>query len=377
MRFNDIPGHESVKERLKALADSGRIPHALLIHGPAGIGKLAMARAFMQYVNCRNHSADGDSCGLCPTCRKMQSHNLVDLSFTYPVVKTDSAKGPVSEDFFDEWKEFLDSDPYNDFDAWADILGRIKANSQPAIYVSESQELIKKLSYASRNVRYKALILWLPERLNLDAANKLLKLIEEPYEDTIIIMVSNDYRSILPTIFSRVQRIEMKRLPDATVAQWLANRHGVEHSDAMAIAHNAEGSVTKAVRALTVDNDNKKFLDLFIQLMRLAYQRNVSALRDWSAELSGLGREKELKFYAYCQRMIRENFILNFSVPKLNYLSREEAAFSKNFARFITERNVEKIITVLNNASIDVAGNANGKIVNFDLAIKIIMLLKQ
>lgn len=377
MRFNDIPGHDNVKERLRALADSDRIPHAMLIHGPAGIGKLAMARAFVQYINCREHTPDGDSCGVCATCRKMQSMNLVDLSFSYPVVKTDSTKGPVSEDYYEEWSEFLASDPYNDFDRWAEILGRIKPNAQPAIYVSESQDIMKRLSYASRNVHYKSLILWLPERLNPDAANKLLKLIEEPYEDTIIILVSNDHKSILPTIYSRTQRIEMKRMPDSLVAQWLTEHHGVPSEDALAIAHNAEGSVTAAIKKLMADNDDKLFLDLFIKLMRLAYQRNVSALRDWSTDIAALGRERAIKFYDYCQRLIRENFVLNFNVPDLNYLSHDEAAFSKNFARFINERNVEKIIGVMNAVSSDIAGNANGKIVNFDLAIKIILLLKQ
>lgn len=375
MRFCDIPGHEEVKRRLRQMVDADRLPHALLLEGPAGIGKLAMARALAQYNNCERRTPGGDACGECPVCRQMETFNQIDTLYSYPVVKTDSGRTPVSDDFFAEWKQFLTDDPYNDFERWSAMSG--KANGRPVIYVSESNDLIHKLSFQSHGVRYKTVILWLPERMNEETANKLLKMIEEPYPNTFIIMVSNEPGLILPTIYSRLQRVTMKRLPDAVVAQELVRHDGIGPEDALAIAHMAEGSMIAARNALKVTRESQQHLDMFKELMRMAWTRNVAKLKDWAFALAALGRERELKFYEYCQRLIRENFMLNFNTPDLNFLNPEEAAFSRNFARFVTEANVERIIGVLDKAREDIAGNANGKIVNFDVAIKMILLLKQ
>ena len=203
----------------------------------------------------------------------------------------------------------------------------------------------------------------------------MLKMIEEPYDDTIFIMVSDQPREILPTIYSRVQRIELKRLPDATIANYLTSNFDISEADAMAIAHIAEGNATRAMQALNETKETAEFFDLFVRLMRLAYQRNVKALRDWADELAGIGREREIRFYDYAMRMIRENFIYNFHIPELTYMTGTEEQFSTKFSRFINEANVEKIISTFNRAQTDIAGNANGKIVNFDVAIKTIMLL--
>ncbi len=261
-----------------------------------------------------------------------------------------------------------------DFQNWMTALG--SPTSQPTIYVDESDALIRKLSYTSHAARYKVALIWLPERLHESAANKLLKQIEEPYSDTIFILVSNEAKKILPTIYSRTQRIELKRLADNIIADDLTKNFSVDPADAMALAHIAEGNMIKAHNSLNLSRENHLFLDLFMTLMRQAYQRHVKELKEWSAEVAALGREQELRFVEYCQRLIRENFIYNINRPELNYMNREEAIFSSKFARFINERNVQNIMAELDNAYTDIAGNGNGKIVLFDLAVKMIILLK-
>lgn len=373
MKFSDIPGHDSVKSRIRTLIDNDKIPHALLLEGPVGIGKFAMARATAQYIHCENRR-DGDSCGCCPSCLQHQSFNHIDTHFVFPVVKKTKPKKSFSDDYIDEWREFLQENPYMDFEQW--LVALDNANAQPVIYVDESEELIRKLNFTSHSAKYKVVLMWLPERMNAECANKLLKLIEEPYEDTKFILVSNNSQEILPTIYSRTQRIEMKRLSDDILANSLVEKYSVDYQDAMAVAHIADGNMIAAEKGLCLNKENQKFLDLFMQLMRLAYQRKVKELRDWSADIHGLGREQSMRFLDYCQRLIRENFIYNLQEPRLNYLNRDEASFSANFARFITERNVMKLIDVLNRAKIDIAGNANAKIVMFDMSIKVILLLK-
>ncbi len=374
MKFKEIPGNEICKQRLIDMVDNDRIPHALLLEGPEGIGKLAMARAMAQYIHCTNKQS-GDSCGECAACRQHQALNHIDTFYVFPVVKLDKMNTPpISDDFLAEWKEFLADGMYADINKWATFFN--KKNSHPVTYVTESASLLHKLSFTTHTSRYKVIVWWLPERMNEEASNKLLKMIEEPFPDTLFIMVSNNPKAILPTIYSRVQRIEMRRLSDADVAGILESTHSIDPTDAMSIAHISDGNMIKAYANIQTDNDANEFFDFFVTLMRLAYQRKIKDLREWSSDLTALGRERELSFYEYAIRLIRENFIFNFNTPDLNYMNRKETGFSTNFARFITERNVEKLIEVFDKARIDIAGNANGKVVNLDVAIKVILLLK-
>lgn len=374
MKFSDIPSHAAVKERLREMADRDRIPHAILLEGPAGIGKLAMARAFAQYIHCTDRR-DGEPCGNCPACIQSQKFNHIDTHYVYPVVKEEGmVTPPVSSDFMEEWRNFLDNNPWAEFEKWRRSF--TKKNAQPVIYVTESDALIHRLAFTSHASRYRTVIFWLPERMNVETANKLLKLIEEPYPDTIFIMVSNTPAEILPTIYSRVQRVEMKRLPDSDIASYIARAHCLSEQDSMAIAHNAGGSLSEAERAISIDGDRAKFFELFVRLMRLSYQRKVKELRQWADEVNSLGREEEMGFYDYSMRLLRENFVYNFRTPPLNYMNTDESKFAVNFARFINEVNVEKMMRVFDDAYRDIAGNSNGKIVNFDLSIKIILLIK-
>lgn len=373
MRFADIPWHEDAKNRLRQMIQTDRLPHALLISGPEGIGKMMLARAAAQFIHCENPTADGDSCGQCPACRQHATLNHIDTHYIFPLVKGKSSS-PLSDDYMAEWRKFLAENPYMDFSSWMTELD--SPNSQPMIYVGESDALVHKLSFTAHKARYKVVIIWLPERLMEQTANKLLKLIEEPHDDIKFILVSNNPKGILPTIYSRTQRIELKRLPDTIVARHLADNYGISEVDANALAHTAEGSMNRALSAVGMSKENKQFLDLFIRLMREAYQRHIRELKDWTTEVASMGREQELRFVAYCARLIRENFIYNLADPQLNYMNTDEAQFSRNFARFINERNVQQIIAELDQTAVDIVGNANAKIVFFDFAVRMILLLK-
>ncbi|WP_289713289.1 AAA family ATPase [uncultured Muribaculum sp.] len=373
MRFADIPWHEDAKQRLRNMIQTNRLPHALLISGPEGVGKMMMARAAAQYIHCENPTPDGDSCGTCPACLQHSTQNHIDTHYIFPLVKGKSSS-PLCDDYMAEWRKFLLQTPYMDFKEWMNELD--SPNSQPMIFVGESDSLIHKLNFTSHKARYKVVILWLPERLMEQTANKLLKLIEEPHDDVKFILVSNNDKAILPTIYSRTQRIELKRLPDHIISAHLAETYGIDPADANALAHSAEGSMNRALASVGMSKENQEFLNLFMLLMREAYQRDIKGLKDWATEISAMGREQELRFLSYCGRLIRENFIYNIGRPDLNYLNKSEAAFSKNFARFVNERNVQQIMEEINQACTDIAGNANAKIVLFDFAVRMILLLK-
>ncbi|MDE5899921.1 MAG: DNA polymerase III subunit delta [Muribaculaceae bacterium] len=374
MKFSDIPGHDTAKSRLRAMADSGHLPHALLISSPEGAGEMMLARAFVQYLHCTDRTPDGDSCGRCPSCIQHHSFNHVDTHFVFPVLKKKSGGPTLSDDYMPEWRRMLTENQWMDSRAWPEMLG--KPDGQPRIYVDDADELRRKLSFTARVSQHKVALIWLPEKLMEAAANKLLKLLEEPAEDVVFVLVSNNPGRILPTIYSRTQRLELRRLSDAAVASVLMDLYDVGQADAMAVAHNAEGNVSIAATAMRSAETNGRFLELFISLMRLAYGRKVAELKTWSEKVAELGRDSESRFLCYCERMVRENFILNLRQPGLNYLDSAEQAFSARFCPFINAKNVEKMIAELERARIDIEGNGNAKIVLFDMAIQIIMLLR-
>lgn len=375
MRFSDIPGHEDVKNRLRTLVDRGQIPHALLLEGPSGSAKFSLARALANYIHCTDRTPDGDSCGKCAACMQHDKFNHIDTFFSYPVLKKKSGQATISDDYAPEWRQFLHDSPYMDFEHWLSLLGN--PNGQPVIYVDEAAELLRRLNLTARQSKYKIVLMWLPERLQESAANKLLKLVEEPYADTLFIMTSDNPRAILPTIYSRTQRIAVRRYSDDEVAGILETQYSVAPGAADSIAALAEGNVANALRLLDTDKKKHLYLDLFMQLMRLAWLRKVGELRAWSEEVAALGREGAIRFYDYCAHLVRENFILNIGDYRLNSLSNEEMAFSKRFSPFINVVNVEKIFDTLTSARNDTALNGNAKIIAFDLAVKMILLIKR
>lgn len=356
------------------MADSGKIPHALLLEGVEGIGKLSLARAFAQYVHCQHPTEDGEPCGRCPSCLQHQTFNHPDLFFVFPVYKKGSEQTVYCDEYLAEWREFLERGRFASFSDWVETLN--PGTKQPVIYNSEGDAIIRKISVKPYSSNYKIMIMWLPEKLKVECANRLLKAIEEPYANTLLLFVSNSPEEILPTIYSRVQRIRMRRLPDEAVALHLEREFAVEPQTARAVAGLAEGSFTKAISLMSVERDNALFLDYFRQLMRMAYSKDVRGLKIWSEEVADFKREKSCLFLEYVARMARENFVYNMGDRDLNYMTASEEAFSSRFSPFVNERNIEGIVRETDRAAADIGRNANAKIVLFDYAIKMIVALR-
>lgn len=372
MKFKDIPGHEDVKARLRALVDDNRLPHALLLQGPEGSGKFALARALAQYIHCTDRR-DGEPCGLCPSCRQFEAFNHIDTVFSFPVVKK-AGKPAYSNDYMREFADFVTEHPWMDFDAWLTALDN--PNTLPRIYVDEGIELIRRLSFTAHGGHYKVALLWQPERMNEDTANKMLKLVEEPFPDTVFIMTSDNPREILPTIYSRVQRVDVPRYDVETMRVWLGQQGVTDDDSAADIARLSEGNLNKALKLMEHGSENRTFFEWFIELMRKAYTRDIAALKVWGQKIAGEKRETQIRFLNYCCRMLRENFMYNFNDPAMVLETAEESQFSSKFARFITVNNVVGLLDVFSKAARDITSNANGKIVFFDVVLSVILLLR-
>ena len=372
MKFSDIIGNEKAINQIRHIVDSDHIPHALLLHGDPGIPKLALARATAQYIHCTNRT-DGDSCGHCPSCLQHQSLNHGDTFFSFPV--TGKGENTTSDMFIAEWRKFITDSPIENYEYWLTLLKN--ENAQPLIYAAESNAILRKMSLSSFTAKYKILIMWLPEKMNEPCANKLLKLIEEPDPDSIFILVSNSAKDILPTIFSRTQRIELMRPSVEQIAQYFSSTLATDYDQALVAAAAADANVTQALQNLEASSETKAFHEQFVRLMRLAYMRDLKSLKAWSELIADYKREKSRRFLAYCARMVRENFIYNLHVPQLNYLTAEEQQFSSRFAPFINETNVQQMVAEFSSAANDIQRNANAKIVLVDLAVKITILIKK
>lgn len=374
MYFKDIIGQETVKQRLRLEVREGRVPHAQLFAGPEGTGALPLAIAYARFLLCTRRGEE-DACGTCPSCVKLNKLAHPDLHFVFPVVKRKGGGDTVSDDYIREWRELAISTPYFGMNHWLDAMGA--ENQQAQIFVKESDELVRKLSLKSSEGGYKVVIIWLPEKMKVECANKLLKLLEEPPAQTVFLLVSEEPDRILPTILSRTQRINVPRLEDAEIAEALKARFGLQDTDAAETARLAEGSYLQALEIIHLSEDTQLFFGLFVSLMRLAYQRKVKEMREWSDTVAAMGRERQKDFLTYCQRMVRESFVSNFHRKEMNYMNREEENFTIRFAPFINERNVMGITDELAEAQTHIEQNVNPRMVFFDFALKMIVQLIQ
>ena len=376
MYFKDIIGQQTLKERLLRSVEDNRLAHALLLTGPGGNGKLPIAVALARYILCSNR-ADGDACGRCPSCVKMDKLMHSDLHFVFPVKKkknTPSDRNPVSDDYITEWREIFQKSPYFSYSDW---LAKLEVeNQQPIIYERESSEILHKLTMKSREGGWKIMIIWLPEKMNEACANKLLKIIEEPPAETLFLLVSENAEPILPTILSRTQRIEIPRIADADIAAALVQRYALDGQMARTIAVQSGGNWEKAEGMLVVNSTKAQYLELFMTLMRMAYKRDIKAMKQWSEQVAALGRERQKALLEYCQRMIRENFIMNFKRAEMLYLSREEHDFSVRFSPFVNENNIFGIMEELSEAQKHIEQNVNAKMIFFDMALRMIVWIK-
>lgn len=376
MNWSEIIGQEDIKQKLTSMVDDEHVPHAMILCGPYGCGKMAMAMAMASYL-----LTEG-SVRINPQFNKANSEAMLgqwehpDLHFSFPTIKRTGMSAdhqPVSGDYAKEWRQMLMQGPYFNISQWMDYMDA--ANQQAIITGAESDELARKLSLKSSLGGYKVAVIWLPERMNLTSANKLLKLLEEPPHQTIFIMASEEPEKLLDTIKSRTQRIDMKRLTNKDICDALVQLRGIDEASAQRIARLANGNWMNALDALNTSNENRQFFDMFTMLMRLAYTRNIKELKKWSEAVAAYGREKQRRMLVYFIGQVRENFMYNFRNPELTYMTVEEENFSKKFSPFINELNVIEISELMERANRDIGQNANAKIVMFDMALKMIVLL--
>ena len=373
MFFQDIVGQDEVKERLRRSVTEERISHAQLFSGAEGTGALALALAYAQFISCSNRS-NSDSCGVCPSCKKFAKLVHPDLHFVFPVVKTTKFKEPVSDNFIDKWRELFLKNYYFNLEDWFEKLD--VENSQGMIYVYESHEIFRKLNLKSYEGEFKIMIMWNPEKMNDECANKLLKMIEEPPEKTIFLLVSEKEEEIITTIRSRCQLIKVPAIRDEDMKKALSSQPEANGKDIDNLVHLSNGNYRKALMTLYSEADPWN-LERFKEIMRLTYSRKFLELFKWVEAVSAAGREAQKSLLLYASRQIRENFVYNLKNPEFVYMDEQEVEFSKRFSPFINERNVVSIAEELEKAWVHISMNGNARIIFTDLALKIVVLIRK
>ena len=350
-----------------------RTPHALMLFGPSGSGKLALAVAMAQYLSCNDRQLD-DACGVCPSCLKFGKLVHPDLHFVVPVLKTARVtKDPVSDLFLEEWRETLLTNPYLSENQWYEAIGA--ENKQGVINKEESLQVIKKLGFKPYESDYRMMVIWLPEKMNQAAANKLLKIIEEPPEKTLILMVAESTDKILTTILSRTQLLHVPPLSEEMIREGLMLQESQDQELVEDAIRRANGNYNTALQTLHQDENELYYFDLFTRLMRLCYSRSIIEINEWIDQVAGVGRERQKQLLDYSLRMLRENFMLHMNSDDLNHMSRKENEFSGKFSPFIHEGNIDALVESFGTAGNHIEANGNPRIILMDLAIKVIRLL--
>ncbi|MEA4948618.1 MAG: DNA polymerase III subunit [Petrimonas sp.] len=369
MYFRNIIGLHYVKKHLIDSVQRGFIPHARIFYGPEGVGKLHLAIAYARYLNCEGRTLE-DSCGRCPSCHKFDKLMHPDLHFVFPVVKS-----KVSDEYLPEWRAFLSGHTYFNLNDWLNFINA--ENAQGIIYSKESDEIIRKLNLKVYEAPYKVMIVWLPEKMHDACANKLLKMIEEPPENTIFLLVSEELENVLPTIQSRCQPLHIRAIEHDEMAASIQSVFGLQGEEAKSVAHIANGSFSKAIGIIRSADENNYFFSLFKEMMRSSVSRNIKAIKSVAAEMASIGREMQKSFLLYCLRLFREFFVSNLNEPDLIYLNEEEKEFGERFAPFINEKNIQPFNDEFQLAYRQIEQNGNAKIIFLDLCLKGTMLLKK
>ena len=370
MRFSDIIGQQELKRHLTDSIDKGRISHAQLFTGKAGAGTLPLAIAYAQYLNCLNRK-DGDSCGVCPSCQQIAQSAHPDVHFIYPVNKQGKKSGEVvlSAEFLPLWREIMSqSGGYFTRQEWYEKLDLGKT-LQGMISAKEADEIIRRLSFKSFQSKYKVVIIWQAETMNEEAANKILKILEEPWENTLFLLVAERSDLLLKTILSRTQETSV---PSLRVEDLTALSHGSEQ-ERRSMARLAAGDLIQMRRMVQGEGDElrEECFELFCRLMRLSYNDKHLELLDWADEVAQLSREQQRQMLTHSSRLLREAYMLHAGLGQISYLWGEEAKFCNNFAPFIGNQNIEILISEIECAMRQINQNGNARIVftHFALAV--------
>ena len=365
MLYSDIIGQREPKQRLIKMVNDDRVPHALMFTGPEGSGNLPAAVAFAQHLLCRTRGSEGP-CGNCNTCRQVSRLSYPDLHIVFPIAKSKDIK--TSNDLMNEFREAFLNHPYLSLSDWFNTFNA--ENKQAIIPTDESNDIIRKLNFTSFGGSYKIMIIWHPEKMNAESANKLLKILEEPPEKTIFILVSTQPDQLLPTIISRVQLIRFNKCSEEEIAAGLIAKYRVNEETARQTARLADGSYTEAMRLLTENEESVSFLENFQSFMRIALTLDVQKGIQWIDENAGLGREKQKQFLQYALGVFRDSLMYNYGDKELVKLSGQEKSFIEKFAPFVNQKNYAELVDEFNNDYYYIERNANPKILFMDLLFK-------
>ncbi len=370
MRFSEIVGQDSVVQKLTGSVNGGRISHAQLFYAKEGAGALSLALAYIQFIACENKT-ENDSCGQCNSCKKISNYSHPDLHFAFPIIS--GAKIIDSDSFIAEWRELIHETPYFGFNDWKEKIGAEK--KQLNIPVKESDRISKKLSLKSYEGGYKFMVIWLAEYMKAPTANKLLKLIEEPPKKTLIILVTNNFENIISTILSRTQLVKLNIPKDEEVASFLVRNYTVSQESAADAARLADGDVAHAIHLAKNENPDANNLEIFTNLMRFAYKKDIVGAINWSDKLHTLGREDLKQFLTYSMHMVRQCIIGNYAGVEVRKLNDSENVFAAKFAPYINHSNVIQVYEELSRAESDISRNGYAKIILLDMGIALFRLI--
>lgn len=380
MRFADITGQEDLKRHLVQSVDAGRISHAQLFTGQAGAGALALAVAYVQYLCCR-HRRGGDSCGECPDCKQIAALAHPDLHLVFPVNKQGKKSGEVmrSDEFLPLFRGlFAERGGYFSAQDWYDRLDLGKT-LKGMIAAREADDIIRKLSFKSFEADYKTMLIWLPEAMNEEAANKILKILEEPWEKTLFVLVSERPDLLLPTILSRTQEVVVPRLTDEEVRAELERRGERDPEKIRTFTRLAAGDLIELEHLLRGEGDElrKDDFEFFCSLMRLSYNDKHLELMAWAEEVAQLSREQQRAFLTDAVRLLRESYLLHAGLGEISCLWGEEAKFCRNFAPFIGNQNIESLVAEAESAMAQIRQNGNPTIVFTHFALSVSKMIKK
>jgi DNA polymerase-3 subunit delta' len=372
VKFSEIIGHSEVKQRLIQSAKDRRISHALLFLGPEGSGNLPMAIAFAQYIVCEKQG-ETDSCGECPGCKKMEKLVHPDITFSYPVAPKEKISKPKSIDYITQWRSELISNSYISYNDWMENLEL--DNKQGIISVDESGDILNRLTLRSVEASHKIVIIWLPERMNVAASNKLLKIIEEPPDNTLFFLVAENHERIISTIISRTQLIKVNRVSDEDMLSVLTEKHMVEKAIARKIVHRADGNYNEALKLLSHEDLDTDLNQKFLFWMRNCLKLNVIGINDLSQEFGGEPRESQKNFLLHALSVARECMLINYGDRSLVRLEGKDLEDIQRFAPFVNEKNIYEFTNELNKAHFHLERNANSKMLFTDLSFSMHRLL--
>ena len=371
MKFSEVVGHNEIKQKLIHAVQNGRIPHAQLFLGQEGGGNLALAISYAQYVNCTQRTSE-DSCGSCPSCVKYKHLQHPDLHFCFPVFGDWKRGTKPSDHYMGEFHDIVKNNPYTTYIEWMEKISETKSG---IINVAQSDEVIKKLSLKPYEAAYQVMIIWMPECMNTETANKLLKTIEEPPNRSLLILFANNDEEMLSTILSRVQYIKLKKLQDMDMLAALTSRFELPFDKAREIVNVADGNYRYALRLVEMEDMDEDTTKLLQDWFRSSYAMDIGKLTQVVDTISKLSREKQKSFYEYAIHIFRQALAMN-NAEEVMRVTTNERQFLDKFSSVTQNHKLPKLIEKLEKSVYYVDRNANGKILAMNLSMDLYESLK-